>query len=117
MRTSSLLLLTCYAVLLGCQQPTEHPEVAYRHCMQELARKAAKSGEITYGQAEQFSGKCESFAVAAATVRSRKELGAKFDPKSAETASHIRDNLQMIVRAHVCAFPSGRDPKRCSPIM
>ena len=117
MRISGLLFLPCYAVLLGCEQPSEHPEVAYRYCMAELARESARTGEVTFEEATAFSHECQRFAVEAATLRSRDELGAKFDAQSSETASHIRDNLQMIVRAHVCAFASERDLQRCTPIM
>ena len=117
MRISGLLFLPCYAVLLGCEQPSEHPEVAYRYCMAELARESARTGEVTFEEATAFSHECQRFAVEAATLRSREELGAKFDAQSSETASHIRDNLQMIVRAHVCAFASERDLQRCTPIM
>jgi len=69
--------------------------------MAELARESARTGEVTFEEATAFSHECQRFAVEAATLRSRDELGAKFDAQSSETASHIRDNLQMIVRAHV----------------
>ena len=117
MRTSARTMFLCFAFLASCKQPAENPEVAYRHCMLGQARDAAKLGEITYEQAMQFGRKCEGLAVQAAAIRSQNELGAKFDPNAPATVSHIRDNLEMIVRAHVCAVASKRDPKHCLPVM
>jgi hypothetical protein len=81
--------------------------------MQKYAREIENPN---YNQAAAFSRNCEALAVEAANIRTRDELGVRFDPNAAETVNRIRENREMIVRAHVCALAADRPLKRCTPL-
>jgi hypothetical protein len=76
-----------------------------------MLEQAREVGRPNYGQAVQFSRNCEDLAVSAATLRTREELGNRYDPASSATVDRIRENQRKVVDAHVCAIAF--DPKHC----
>jgi xylose isomerase len=114
MKGSLLAIPLACAELTGCAKAHEEPEVAYRHCLWNLADRF---DHPTYKQVAALNRECDGLALEAARIRARKELGVRFDPKNRETINTIRDKHELIVSAHVCAASSDRPTPRCGPYM
>jgi hypothetical protein len=114
MKVGILIVLFASVELVCCTRPKEEPEVAYRHCMEKNAHEL---GRPRYQQAIAFSRTCDGYAVEAAKLWTRDELGPRFDPKSTETMERIREKHQTIVEAYICAVSSDRPIPPCTPMM
>jgi|SRR5436305_999223 hypothetical protein len=92
----NVTLATCF--LASCQRASEHPEVAFRHCMRDQAVKLGK--QPTFAEAQQFARNCDDLAIEAAKAA-----------VSSGSAANLRDGKARVVESYVCAY--SHDGTRC----